>query len=61
MHECMNVNEKRTVSTNSQLQGCTRKYSLGLKNIERGLSVPLEMMAIRFSRDLREVSRMECW
>lgn len=54
-------NMKRAVRSNNQLQGYTRKYCVGLEIQERGLSVPLEMMDIKFPRDLREVSTIVCW
>ena len=55
-----NENEK-AVRSNNKLQGCTRRFCLGFRDIERGLSAPLEMIAIRFPRDLGEVSPVVCW
>ena len=56
-----NENEKKAVRSNNKLQDCTRRFCLGFRDIERGLSVPLEMMAMRFPRDLKEVSPVVCW
>ena len=51
-----NENEKKAVRSNNKLQDCTRRFCLGFRDIERGLSVPLEMMAMRFPRDLMRKS-----